>query len=161
MNYNKINKNAVKSWFIGRMIFLSMFSVIYFIGMYKFLVPKYGDISVIKYGIDILSIVLIGYLAIYTFVFPIVEYKEWRYKICKDKIELINGVIIRQKTIIPISRIQHLDIQQGPIYRKFGMSSIEINTAGASHTLPALTNKEAEEISEKLKDMIEMSDKIE
>ncbi|MCT4617864.1 MAG: PH domain-containing protein [Marinisporobacter sp.] len=61
----------------------------------------------------------IGYLFANTFVFPLIEYKEWKYKIKEDQIELNYGVLIKTKTIIPISRIQYIDIEQGPIYRRF------------------------------------------
>jgi membrane protein YdbS with pleckstrin-like domain len=161
MEYSKINKNAVKAWFIGRTIFLVIFSIVYLAIMYKFVIPKFVYISVIKYGLNVLSFIILGYLCVNTFIFPKVEYREWKYLIGEDKIELISGIIIREKTIIPISRIQHLDIEQGPIYRKFGLAVLKINTAGASHEIPALTIEEAEDISEKLKGIVEMSDKIE
>ncbi|SKC76341.1 PH domain-containing protein [Maledivibacter halophilus] len=161
MKYDKINKNAVKSWYIDRIIFIIIFAPIYWGVVYKLLIPKFRHISFLKYGLDLFTIVIGVYLMLNTFLFPIIEYREWRYKITEDKIEMIYGMIIRRKIIIPISRIQHLDIEQGFIYRRFGLASLNINTAGASHELPALTLAEAEEISEKLKDRIEKSDTIE
>ncbi|MFD3156045.1 PH domain-containing protein [Haloimpatiens sp. FM7330] len=161
MEYSRINKNAVKAWFIGRIIFLVIFSGIYLAIGYKFLIPKFGESITFKYVFGILSFLILGFFCVNTFIFPKIEYRQWRYLITEDKIELINGIIIRSKIIIPISRIQHLDIEQGPIYRKFGLACLKLNTAGASHEIPALTIDEAEELSEKLKQIVEMSDKIE
>ncbi|WP_027398496.1 PH domain-containing protein [Anaerovorax odorimutans] len=161
MDYSKINKNAVIAWLIGRIIFLLIFLGIYLPVVYKFIMPKFGYITMLKYGLNILSIVLILFLFINTFILPMIEYKEWKYKIKNDRIELINGVFIRNKVIIPISRIQFLEIEQGPIYRRFHLASLNIHTASDAHEIPALTLEEANDISEKLKEIIEMSGNIE
>lgn len=129
--------------------------------MYKFVIPTFIESTAIKYGLNILSFLIIGFFCVDTFIFPAIEYREWKYKIEEEKIELIRGIVIRKKTIIPISRIQNLDIHNGPIYRKFGLAGLNINTAGASHEIPALTMKEAEDLSERLKEVVEMNDQIE
>lgn len=157
MEYSRINKNAVKSWLISRMIFLILFSFIDWGVVYKWIIPKYGHYQIIFYGSNIFSVLFIGYLFANTFVFPFIEYKEWKYKIKEDQIELNYGVLIKTKTIIPISRIQYIDIEQGPIYRRFNLTSLSINTAGGLHELPALELEEAEKISKNLKERIEMS----
>ncbi len=161
MEYNKINKNAIKSWYIGRIIFLLIFSIIYGLLIYKLIIPNFVHVAILEYGLNILTILIGIFLLINTFIFPIIEYKEWKYIISNDKIELINGIFIRKRIIIPISRVQHLDIVQGPIYRKFGLATLRLNTAGSIHEIPALTNKEAEIISETLKNQIEKSGKVE
>ncbi|QUI22859.1 PH domain-containing protein [Vallitalea pronyensis] len=157
MEYNHINRQAVKSWIIARTIFLVVFNAVYFVGVYGFLKPIIHNANVM-YFINGLTGIMVVYILAYTFVFPIIEYKEWRYKIHEDKIEFIHGIFVRKKVIIPISRIQFLDIICGPINRKFGLSSIKLNTAGGLHVIPALTNQEAEGISVKLTKIIETSE---
>lgn len=97
MEYSRINKKAVKAWFIGRTIFLVIFSAAYLAIMYKVIIPKFVSISVIKSGLDILSFIILGYLCVNTFIFPKVEYREWKYLIGEDKIELISGIIIKRE----------------------------------------------------------------
>lgn len=157
MEYQQINRNAIKSWFISRIIFSLIFSVIYGGLVYKILLPKFGHFLFVQYGLNILSIILLVYLSLNTFVFPIIEYKQWKYVIKHDVIELNYGIFIKTKIIVPISRIQHLDINQGPIYRLFGLVCLDINTAGDDHEIPALTVSEANFISERLKDIIEIN----
>lgn len=161
MDYKQINKNAVKSWFIGRIIFTIVFLLIYGVIIYKFVMPNLTPGGMVSYILNGLTMIIAGFLLLNTFLFPIIEYKEWRYKIEKDKIELLYGIIFRKKIIIPISRIQYIDIESGPIYRKFNLAELKINTAGSSHEIPALTLSEANDISENLKEIIEKSGKIE
>lgn len=160
MNYKKIDKKAVKAWILARGIFLIIFGAAYLIGIYAFLMPNIKDVRV-EYAINILSILIIGYLLLYTFLFPFIEYKEWKYSISEDKIELIHGIFIRKKIIIPINRLQFLDVNQGPIHRRYKLSTITLNTAGGLQEIPALTNEEAESISKNLASVIKAGEEIE
>jgi membrane protein YdbS with pleckstrin-like domain len=157
----KLNKNAVKCWVIGRLIFQIIFSAIMYVGLYMILLKIAGDIKEVKLGVYIISIVVELLLLLNTFVYPKIEYKEWSYSILEDKIELFKGLFVKKRIIIPISRIQSVNIEQGPIYRKFGLASVKLTTAGSVHEIPALTNNEAENITERLKNIIEMGGRLE
>jgi membrane protein YdbS with pleckstrin-like domain len=157
----KINKNAVKCWVISRLIFQIIFSGILYIGLYMILLKMAGNIKEVKLAVYIISAVIEILLFLNTFVYPKIEYKEWSYSFFEDKIELFNGLFVKKRIIIPISRIQSVTIEQGPIYRKFGLATVKIMTAGSIHEIPALTNGEAENITERLKNIIEMGGRLE
>ncbi|MEA4988368.1 MAG: PH domain-containing protein [Anaerovorax sp.] len=161
MEYSRIQKNAVKAWMIGRTISLVIFFAIYYPVVYKLIMPNFGSIFEVKYGLNGLTIFLVFCFLINTFIMPVIQYKEWKYSIQEDRIELLHGVLVRNKVIIPISRIQYIEIEQGPIYQSFHLASLNINTASDVHEIPALTLEEANEISQRLKAMIEMSEDIE
>jgi len=161
MEYSRIHKNAVKAWMIGRIIFLAIFFAIYYPVVYKLIMPRFGDELTVKIGLNGLTLLFILFFLVNTFIMPMIQYKEWRYSIQEDRIELLNGVLIRSKVVIPISRIQFIEIERGPIYQTFHLASLNINTASDLHEIPALTLEEANEISQKLKTMIEMSDDVE
>lgn len=161
MEYSHIQKNAVKAWMIGRTISLVIFFAIYYPVVYKLIMPNFGNIFEVKYGLNGLTILLVFYFLMNTFIMPVIQYKEWKYSIQEDRIELLHGVLVRNKVIIPISRIQYIEIEQGPIYQSFHLASLNINTASDVHEIPALTLEEANEISQRLKAMIEMSEDIE
>lgn len=161
MEYRKINKDAVKTWVITRLIVLILLSTFYWLIVYLFVMPHITEMLALKYSLNIFGALLSLFLIINAFVLPIIEYKQWKYLINEEKIELYYGVITRKKIIIPISRIQFLDIKQGPIYRRFGLTCLTVSTAGSAHEIPALTNDEADVISERLKAIIEKSGSIE
>ena len=43
---------------------------------------------------------------------------------------LHSGVWWRSESWVPIARLQHLDVRQGPVDRSFGMASLVVHTAG-------------------------------
>ncbi len=57
-------------------------------------------------------------------------YDVYRYRITDSEIAVESGVIFFKKTIIPLRRIQNVNIVQGPIMRAYGVKSILIETAG-------------------------------
>ena len=59
------------------------------------------------------------------------------------------GILFRYVTIVPYGRIQNININEGPIERAFGLSTISLDTAGGSLSdvsIPGLERTEAERI---------------
>lgn len=59
------------------------------------------------------------------------------------------GILFRYVTIVPYGRIQNVNINEGPIERAFGLSTISLDTAGGSLSdvsIPGLERTEAERI---------------
>lgn len=142
--YKKVNPSAKKLWIVNGVISSIVIMIIAFI-VYLFAKKYINYWSLIIGGI-------ISFLDI--FVHPFIEYKQWRYCITEDRIEFTHGIYFKTKTIIPISRIQHLDISQGPIQKIFKLSTLEIYTAGASHEIEAIATEEAENIVENLNKIV-------
>lgn len=157
MTYNRINKKAVTSWIISRLITCTIIMLIYGIGIYMFLLPIIKDERLI-YLIHGVTGLLFLFLVSYIFIFPLIEYKEWRYAITDERIDIIYGIFIRTHMVIPISRIQYIDVGQGPINRLYGIVIITINTAGGVHEIPALTDEEAKKVSSRLTQIIQVGD---
>ncbi len=153
--YQKLNVKAKKSWIISRLIGTLILSSILI--TIKIFIPKLTDGNdKVNLYFTIGSIILIVLLLIESFIYPIIEYKQWRYAITKDKIEFIEGIYFVKKVIIPIIRIQHIQLNQGPINKFLKLYNISIFTAGGQHKIPNIDVKKAEEISEYLKDLIKI-----
>lgn len=59
------------------------------------------------------------------------------------------GILFRSVTILPYGRIQDININEGPIERAYGLSTITLKTAGGSLSdvsIPGLERHEAERI---------------
>ncbi|HEX8256822.1 MAG TPA: PH domain-containing protein, partial [Allosphingosinicella sp.] len=48
------------------------------------------------------------------------------------------GVWTKTETIVPLARVQHIDVSQGPLERAFGISRLILHTAGTMHSLVVL-----------------------
>lgn len=155
MQYNKLDKDAKKSWriarFIGMIIVTLVLLVIKYFFTYKIQVKFFVNWSL---GINIVVGIIIFLSLLDTFLYPSIEYAQWKYIITKDKIEFSEGIYYVKTTIIPIVRVQHIKINQGPINKIFKLANINIFTAGGSHTIPNLSIEKANEISEYLKEKV-------
>ncbi len=73
--------------------------------------------------------------------FPGIEYRHKSYRVNGHRVEIRKGVVWRQVLDVPRSRVQHTDVEQGPIERRFGIAHLVIHTAGtmnASVTMEGL-----------------------
>ncbi len=83
-------------------------------------------------------------------VIPKVRWIRWRYEVSEDEIYLRHGLWIRTRTLVPMTRVQHVDTKAGPLLRAFGLSSVTVATAGGEHEIPALSD----EVADRLRDRI-------
>ncbi|MDV6378510.1 PH domain-containing protein [Sporosarcina sp. GW1-11] len=93
-------------------------------------------------------VVLHAFFSIY--LFPKVRWERWRYEVREAEIELQHGLFIVNRTLIPMVRVQHVDMAEGPILRKYGLASITISTAATNHSIPALVTEEADELRNRI-----------
>lgn len=77
----------------------------------------------------------------FCFWFPPRYYRSWGWRIDEKVLELRHGRLIQHTRLIPLARLQHVDLERGPLERMFGLSSLVIHTAGthsATTTIPGL-----------------------
>ncbi len=85
---------------------------------------------------------------------PKLRYRYWRYALSPEELVLERGVLVRVRTIVPLRRVQHLDIAQDLIERELGLARIVLHTAGTRHSavvLPGLRQEQAEALREKVR----------
>jgi len=73
-------------------------------------------------------------------------HRHTSYRIDEDGWRLRRGVLWRVETLVPRSRVQHVDVNHGPIDRHFGLATLKVHTAGtrmASVSLDGLDAREA------------------
>src|SRR5688500_1416781 len=86
---------------------------------------------------------LIAYVVL---VSPGRRYRAWRYAMDADDLRLSRGVWTQVHTLVPLDRVQHIDVSQGPIERGFGVCRLVVHTAGTQYSrvvLPGLSRPNA------------------
>ena len=53
-----------------------------------------------------------------------------RWQLDDDGLRVRRGRFWRSETLVPRARVQHLDIERGPIERRFGLATLVVHTAG-------------------------------
>jgi len=77
------------------------------------------------------------------------QYRAWRYALRERDLVMEHGIWWRQKRCVARGRVQHLDINSGPLDRKFGLVQVSVYVAGSAGTvgsIPGLTPERAEEL---------------
>lgn len=82
------------------------------------------------------------------------QWRHWGYAFTGSELHVAHGWWTQVHTIVPVSRVQHIDVAQGPLERGFGVARLILHTAGTDHTvvtLPGITRATAEEIRDAIR----------
>lgn len=113
-----------------------------------------GEASPLMGALGLLAwALLVSLLAWYTYRWPAVSYRYASYLVDEDGMEIQRGVFWRTVINVPRSRVQHLDVSQGPLERRYGLGTLVMYTAGTNHAkveLSGLDHTRALEIREHL-----------
>lgn len=141
LEFVPIDRNYLKVALISRSLLLSTGAIaaalfIYFNeDMNKNALPIIGAIYFV---LMITSIVLLR-----------MGFKKKKYVLREKDIVYSKGLIWSVRTSIPFNRIQHAEIKQGPIERKFDLSSLKVFTAGGQSSdlvIPGLPSDTAQQL---------------
>ena len=105
----------------------------------------------------IVTIPLLVLLLYPVLVAPGRRYRAWGYAMDADELRIARGVWTRIETIVPLARVQHVDVSQGPIERTFGVCRLMLHTAGTMHSrvvLPGLARASAEALRDEVRGRI-------
>jgi membrane protein YdbS with pleckstrin-like domain len=80
-----------------------------------------------------LTIGIGGFLVWMTIRWPEISYRHTFYRVDPHGIEIRRGVVWRRTISVPKSRVQHTDVSQGPLQRRYALGTLVIYTAGTDH----------------------------
>lgn len=86
--------------------------------------------------------VLAALLAWRAHVFPELHYRHTTWRIDEVGLAIRTGVIWRVEIAVARSRVQHIDVAQGPLQRRFGLGTLSVYTAGTEHSQVSLDGLE-------------------
>ena len=74
------------------------------------------------------------------------RYARWGYDMSNDRLRVSSGYMFHSDTVVPLGRIQHIDVDQGPIQRRYDLATLSVHTAGSHNDtvrLPGLLHADA------------------
>jgi membrane protein YdbS with pleckstrin-like domain len=113
----------------------------------------WGESSVA--GIFPLVALAMGLLAV--IVFPARTYRRLRYRLTDRLLQVLRGWLFHTDTVVPLVRVQHLDVVRGPLDKLFGTASLIIHTAGTHNsivTVPGLAPDRATEMRDLIREQV-------
>ncbi len=142
------NQLSPKSITVSRII-ISIFSLL-LVGITIFIAIVNSSWIKFSFGIGVAMIVFIlGFI----WAKKRYDYSFWWFT--QEGLYIQKGVIWRARIFVPYNRVQHTDVAQGPLERKYSLGQLIIHTAGtkdSSVTLKGLEFELANELRNKLID---------
>ncbi len=153
MKMNKLDKSVLKLWYIRAAIYsLALIGVPISLSVIFITTGAIADVMIpilLTVGIPVLLALLI------ILILPVLRYKMYAWGYDDKRIIVKQGVIFRQRVVIPVCQIQDLHRMQGPIMMMLGVSDVTISTAGSNFNISTLTTKEADQMIDELEKNLE------
>ena len=153
MELKKLNKSVLKLWYIRAIIgSLALVGVFTSAAVILNATGASGDATLaVLIGVGIPVVLL---LAI-TLIMPALRYKMYAWGYDNKRIIVKQGVIFRQRFVIPVCQIQDLHRTQGPLMMMLKLSGVTISTAGSNFDISTLTTAEADRMIDELERNLE------
>lgn len=77
-----------------------------------------------------------------------------RFAFTGQELHVTRGWLTHAHTVVPVRRVQHIDLTQGPLERRYGLATLVLHTAGTEHArvfAPGLARGEAEAIRDAIR----------
>jgi len=106
-----------------------------------------GDILWIAYPLLLVA------LGVHGWWYPAARYRRLRYRVDPIGITITDGILWRTQSSLARVRIQHTDVSQGPLQRRYGVVTLKLYTAGSRFTkieLPGLAYDDAVKLRDRL-----------
>jgi uncharacterized protein len=96
---------------------------------------------------------LVGLQFAWSLCSPPLAYARWRYRVGTDLLLMRYGIFFHEERLVPVRRMQHVDLTRGPIERLFGLATLVVFTAGnegSAFRVPGLSVNEAQALRDRI-----------
>ncbi|KGX92121.1 hypothetical protein N781_17590 [Pontibacillus halophilus JSM 076056 = DSM 19796] len=141
---NRLSKDAVKVWVIGEVLSNALVALV--LGVLFYLNHRFQWWGWVFPVLVLLAGLLVVFAVWGIAIEPYLKYKHWRYEVDEEYLQLKHGALKEVHELVPMTKIQAVGTNQGPLLRRYKLSSISIETMGSSHTIPALPDEIAKDL---------------
>jgi membrane protein YdbS with pleckstrin-like domain len=126
----RLDPRSVTAGRIGGWIFLGVLALFFLPGLLVAIVLGAGVGAWMGLLATLAGLAL---LAIPIHLGPLWRYRHTWYRVDASGIEIGRGRLFQHLVTVPHARIQHLDVNRGPLARRLGLATLVIYTAGHAH----------------------------
>lgn len=153
MELKKLDKSVLKLWYVHAAL-ASLLPIMAIVS--SIIIPLLSGAPdtvtlAVSLGVCIPAVLLLCFIL----VMPILQYKMYAWGYDDKRITVVQGVIFRQRVVIPVCQIQDLHRIQGPIMMALKLSGVTISTAGSNFDISTLTTVEADALIDALEHHLE------
>ena len=141
----QLDRRVVLYWYVSGLVSLCVLAGMAATGGYLLLQKVPEAWPFVAYG----GGSFLALWTLWTLIAPPLAWHRWRYAIDVELLRTQSGILFLEEKVIPISRLQHVDLLRGPIERLFGLATLVVFTAGtegATFRLPGLAAARAQQL---------------
>src|SRR3954463_4224061 len=111
--------------------------------------PEGGPLAALRWAVPLLAAL---YAVVAIGVRPVVRYRVHRWEVTEEAVYTLTGWLTRTWTLVPIARIQTVDVTRGVLQQLFGLASVAVPPAPSQGTVrvPTLERGVAQQLAEDL-----------
>ena len=109
-------------------------------------------VDILPFGLFVIPVFLLAAFVVIRV--PLRRYHARGFDMGEDRLRVVRGILFQSDTVVPFGRIQHIDVNQGPLQRAYGIATLTVHTAGthnASVHLPGLEKELASDMREEIR----------
>jgi membrane protein YdbS with pleckstrin-like domain len=128
----QVSRSAIGLWVTQGVISAIVWGLV--VGAGLLFVPSSvgGPVPVLRW---VAPALLLGYAVVAIGVRPFVRYRVHRWEVTADAVHSLTGWLNRTWTLVPVSRIQTVDVTRGALQQVFGLASVAVLTASSQGTV--------------------------
>ena len=93
-------------------------------------------------------------------VVPSLRWRRWRWELRDEELDLRHGLVTEVRTIVPISRVQHVEVRRTPLASALGLSEVVVHTAAGTTEVPAMDERAAVAVRDRIADLARVPDDL-
>jgi len=94
------------------------------------------------------AVAVIG--AAYVAIVPGTRFRRYRWDLNEEELDIIAGVYTVARTIVPITRIQHVSVERTGFTDLFHLVRVHVHTAAGTTTIPGLERAQADDVRDRV-----------
>ena len=91
---------------------------------------------------------------------PVIRRRIFWYAVDAQEIEIERGFFVVSHTVVPMTRVQHLKTEHGPLADRFRVAALHIHTAAGTVSMHALDAAEAAELRGRIGLLANLADDV-
>ena len=119
---NRVDPRAVRWWQLRALVTLVVLAVPQLVVLFLSGAP--GPVFLFPAGTALI-------LVAYALVVPRLRFRIHRWEVTDEAVYTLSGWLVREWRIAPISRVQTVDTQHGPLQQLLGLATVTVTTASA------------------------------
>lgn len=153
MSSHNLSKKSIEIWKIYGYIEMAIYFVLLAILLIASLIWEWP-----LWIFGILVSLFIIFFPLKVKVFPYLLWKHFRYEISSEEIDIQEGILVIERTLMPITKIQKVSLSQGPILKKYELANVTIYNSTSEMTIPFMSYQSAIELRSFITNLVKETD---